>query len=61
MKDMRSCPVELESAKIAFLEEMASTYGLPDISKVVRCLVNYVRENPDKRDDVFREVRCLDC
>jgi hypothetical protein len=27
----------------------------------VRCLVNYARENPDRLDDIFGEVRCLDC
>jgi hypothetical protein len=44
-----------------FLEEMATKYGLVDVGKVVRCLVNYARENPDKQADMFEEVRCLDC
>ena len=47
--------------KVAFLEQMAATYGLPDVGKAVRCLVNYARENPDKHEAIFAEVRCLDC
>jgi hypothetical protein len=40
---------------------MSSKYGLADIGKAVRCLINYARENPDRLDDIFSEVRCLDC
>jgi hypothetical protein len=61
MKDPRACPIELESEKIAFLEQMATSYGLSDISKAVRCLINYARENPDKHEEIFAEIRCLDC
>lgn len=61
MKDARACSIELESEKIAFLEQMAAAHGLPDIGKVVRCLVNYARENPDKHEAIFADVRCLDC
>lgn len=61
MKDPQTCPIELESEKIAFLKEMAEKHGLPDIAKAVRCLINYARENPDKHADIFDEVRCLDC
>lgn len=61
MKDPRTCPIELESEKIAFLEQMAAAHGLSDIGKAVRCLINYARENPDKHEAIFGEVRCLDC
>lgn len=61
MKDARQCPIELESDKIAFLEQMASSYGLPDVGKVVRCLINYARENPDQHERIFNEVRCTNC
>ncbi|MBI3048628.1 MAG: hypothetical protein HYY76_10010 [Acidobacteria bacterium] len=61
MKDAHVCSIELESEKVAFLEQMAATYGLPDVGKAVRCLVNYARENPDKHEAIFAEVRCLDC
>jgi hypothetical protein len=61
MKDSRACPIELESDKVKFLEEVAASYGLADIGKAVRCLINYARENPERRDEIFSEVRCLDC
>ena len=61
MKDAQPCPIELESEKVAYLNQMADAYGLPDIGKAVRCLVNYARENPDKQEAIFNEVRCLDC
>jgi hypothetical protein len=61
MKDPSPYTIELESEKVQFLEEMSSKYGLPDMGKAVRCLVNYARENPEKLDDIFSEVRCLDC
>jgi hypothetical protein len=61
MKDPQSRTIELESAKLQFLEEMVAKYGLPDIGKAVRCLVNYARENPERLDEIFDEVRCADC
>jgi hypothetical protein len=61
VKDVQPCPIELESEKVAFLKQMAEAYGLPDIGKAVRCLVNYARENPEKQEAIFNEVRCLDC
>ena len=61
MKDAQQVPIELDADKMAFLEQMASTYGLPDVGKAVRCLVNYARENPDKQENIFSEVRCVNC
>ena len=61
MKDQAAFPIELESVKVEFLEQMAASHGLPDIGKAVRCLINYARENPDRHDAIFAETRCLDC
>jgi hypothetical protein len=61
MKDQKPFTVDLESGKVQFLEEMARRYGLPDPGKAVRCLINYAREHPDRHDEIFAEVRCLDC
>ena len=61
MKDQGACSIELESGKVEFLEQMVASYGLPDIGKAVRCLINYARENPDTHDAIFGEVRCIDC
>ena len=61
MKDAVAYPIELESEKTKFLQEMMTKYGLPDLGKAVRCLINYARENPDKQPDIFEAVRCADC
>jgi hypothetical protein len=61
MKELSPHPIELDSAKVQFLEQMVEKYSLPDIGKAVRCLTNYARENPDRLDEIFDEVRCLDC
>jgi hypothetical protein len=61
MKDTASVQLDLEAAKIEFLEEMVRKYSLTDVGKAVRCLVNYARDNPDRCDDIFAEIRCMDC
>jgi hypothetical protein len=61
MKDKIESKIDLEPAKLEFLEQIAKTYGLPDIGKAVRCLVNFARDNPDQQASIFGEVRCDDC
>jgi hypothetical protein len=61
MKDSSTRPIELDSAMVAHLEEVVQKYKLPDLGKAVRCLINYSRENPDRADEIFDEVRCVDC
>ncbi len=61
MKDGVSQTVELEKEKIDFLKEMVKAHNLPDAAKAIRCLINYARDNPDKQEAIFAEVRCLDC
>ena len=61
MKDAKAHPIELDSAKLQFLEQIASSYALVDVGKAVRCLINYARENPDKHDEIFSEIRCTEC
>ena len=61
MKDARACSIELESEKIAFLEQMVAAHGLSDIGKAIRCLINYARENPEQHEAIFAEIRCMDC
>jgi hypothetical protein len=61
MKDLASQPIELAGDQQRFLQEMADKHGLPDVGKAIRCLVNYARENPERHDEIFGDVRCLDC
>jgi len=60
-KDATSYQIELEAAKVQFLQDVAQRHGLPDVGKAVRCLVNYARENPERHAEIFGEVRCQDC
>jgi hypothetical protein len=61
MKDLQARPIELDAAMVEYLERVVQSYSLSDMSKAVRCLVNFAREQPDKNDEIFAEVRCLDC
>jgi len=61
MKDYAARPIQLDSAMVEYLEGVAKQYSLSDMSKAVRCLINYARENPDKGNEIFDEIRCLGC
>lgn len=60
-KDKAMYTVELEKDMMAFMEQMTAQYNLPDVSKAMRCLINYAREIEEARDDVFAAIRCLNC
>ena len=53
--------IVLEKDQMAFLEAMVRQYGLPDVSKAVRCLINFVIDEDAEQGRVFEEIRCLDC
>ncbi len=61
MKDDKAVHVVLGSDKIAFLEEMTTKYGLADMGKALRIVVDHARDNPGLHDTIFNEARCLDC
>lgn len=61
MDDRAAVSVDLKPGQREFLEQVVRDRGLEDVGKVVRCLVNYARENPDTHAIIFDEVRCLDC
>jgi hypothetical protein len=60
-KDKAIYSLELEKDMMAFMEQMTAQYDLPDVSKTMRCLVNYARTEEAARDDIFSEIRCLNC
>jgi hypothetical protein len=61
MKDLQSHTVEIDGSQMEFLNQMVAEFGLPDVGKAIRCLVNYAREEPGQRDAIFQEIRCLEC
>ena len=60
-KDKALYSIELEKDMMEFIEHMTAKYNLPDVSKTMRCLVNYAREVETAQEDIFAEIRCLNC
>jgi hypothetical protein len=60
-KDKAVYSVELEKDMMQFMEQMTTKYQLPDVSKAIRCLINYARNVEAAQDDIFAEIRCLNC
>jgi hypothetical protein len=60
-KDKMVYSIELEKDMMQFVEQMVADYQLPDVSKAIRCLINYAQEVEGVRDDIFAEIRCLNC
>ncbi len=60
-KDKATYSIELEKDMMAFMERMTAQYALPDVSKAMRCLVNYACDVEGVQDDIFSAVRCLTC
>ncbi len=61
MAENQEYRLELKERQHAYLEAAADRHNLPDASKALRCLINYAIEHPDKEDEIFDEIRCLDC
>jgi hypothetical protein len=54
--------IELKPDQIAFLDEAVKAFGIENAGKAVRILINYARENPDKRNEIFGDIHCTgDC
>lgn len=60
-KDKAMYSLELEKDMMAFIEQMTSKYELEDVSKAIRCLVNYARDVSEAQDAIFADIRCLNC
>jgi hypothetical protein len=62
MSVMQSREIQLKPEQAAFLDEAVKAFDLPDAGKALRILINYARENPDKRDEIFSDIHCTgDC
>lgn len=60
-KDKAMYSIELEKDMMQFLEHMTAKYSLSDVSKAMRCLVNYARDITESQEPIFTEIRCLNC
>jgi hypothetical protein len=62
MSVMQSREVQLKPEQAAYLDEAVQAFKLDDAGKAVRILINYARENPDKRNEIFGDIHCTgDC
>ena len=51
---------EINAETNEMLKKIAEQYDLPDTSKAIRCLLDYVAQDGDW-DKIFGEIRCLRC
>lgn len=59
---MENRQIPLKPEQAAYLDEAVKAFNLDDAAKAVRILINYARENPDKRNEIFSEIHCTgDC
>jgi len=62
MSAMENRQIQLKPDQIAYLDEAIKAFGIDDAAKAVRILINYARENPDKRNEIFGDIHCTgDC
>jgi hypothetical protein len=62
MSAMETRPIQLKPDQIVYLDEAVTAFGLENAAKAVRILINYAKENPDKRNEIFGDIHCTgDC
>jgi|TARA_Y100000817_G_scaffold135974_1_gene106565 ribonuclease HI len=61
MSEKKDVSFEIYSDSEKMLEQITDKYDLPDKSKALRCLLDYVEEKETDWDDMFATVRCNRC
>ena len=61
MSEKKDVSFEIYSDSEKMLEQISDKYDLPDKSKALRCLLDYVEEKETDWDDMFATVRCNRC
>ena len=61
MSEKKDVSFEIYSDSEKMLEKITDKYDLPDKSKTLRCLLDYVEEKESDWDDMFATVRCNRC
>ena len=52
---------EINSDSEKLLDQIVEKYDLPDKSKALRCLLDYVEEKDFEWDEIFATIRCNRC
>jgi hypothetical protein len=53
-------PLEIEADQLAWLQDMAREYRLPDAAKALRVVLDHAMMDGDE-DEIFATVRCRRC
>ena len=53
--------IELNNDHVTFMRIIMDDYNIPTESKVMRIIMDYIQENKDVHDTVFKQTRCLRC
>ena len=61
MSEKKDVSFEIYSDSEKMLDQITDKYDLPDKSKALRCLLDYVEEKESDWDDMFATVRCNKC
>ena len=59
--DKKEITFEINTDSDEMLEKRVEEYKLPDKSKAIRVLLDYVEEKESEWDDMFATVRCNRC
>mgnify|MGYP001173137322 FL=1 len=61
MSEKKDVSFEIYDDSEKMLDQIVEKYDLPDKSKALRCLMDYVEEKESDWDDMFATVRCNRC
>ena len=61
MSQKKDVSFEIYDDSEKMLDQIVDKYDLPDKSKAIRCLMDYVEEKESDWDDMFATVRCNKC
>ena len=61
MSEKKDVSFEIYSDSEKMLEQIVDKYDLPNQSKALRCLLDYVEEKESDWDDMFATIRCNRC
>ena len=61
MSEKKDVSFEIYSDSEKMLEQIVEKYDLPDQSKALGCLLDYVKEKESNWDDMFATIRCNRC
>ena len=60
-KEKKEVTFEIYPDMINLLEKIVDDYNLPDKSKAIRILLDYIDEKDSEWDEVFATTRCNRC